>query len=245
MRLSQAWTVARHDMDLLRTKRGVLYGIIAFPVAIGVGFPLLVGQMILTRNTPDPGLWLPGLIDSFAFWFVIGAAILPSSIASYSVVGEKISKSLEPLLATPTTDGEILLGKVLAGFLPTVLAMGAGSVIFQALVDVETRGALGHLYYPNWGMAVILLVAMPLTALLATEASVVVSSQVTDLRSAHQYSVLVSLPFIFVYIAAEISIGLTVANLLYLSAGVGGASLALFFASVRLFDRDEILTRWK
>ena len=245
MRLSQAWTVARHDMELLRTKRGVLYGIIGFPVAISLGFPLLVGEMILPRDPTAPGLWLPGLIDSFGFWFVIGAVILPSSIASYSVVGEKISKSLEPLLATPTSDGEILLGKVLAAFIPTVLAMAGGSLLFQGLMDAVTRGALGYLYYPNWGMTTTLLIAMPITALLATEASVVVSSQVTDLRAAHQYSALLSLPFIFIYVAAEVSLGLTVTNLLYLSAGVAGAAVVLFFVSVRLFRRDEILTRWK
>ncbi len=36
-------------------------------------------------------------MNAFSFWFVIGAAFLPVTIASYSLVGEKVQKSLEPL----------------------------------------------------------------------------------------------------------------------------------------------------
>jgi ABC-2 type transport system permease protein len=245
MRFSQAWTIARHDMGLFRQKRGILVGLIALPVGVGLGFPALVGLYIVPKATMDASAWLPGLIDAFSFWFVIGAASIPTTIASYSIVGEKVSKSLEPLLSTPTTDGEILVGKGLAAFVPTVFAMWAGSVLFQALIDLETRGVLGYLYFPNWGMAVMLFVLMPLTALLAIEASVVISSHVTDIRSAQQYAGLILLPLIFLYIAAEIGLTLNTVTLLYLAAGFAVVVLALFVASLRTFHREEILTRWK
>ena len=245
MRLSQAWVVARHDMGLFRQKRGVLIGLIAFPVGVGLGFPLLVGEFIVPRAGGHAAELLPGLIDAFSLWFVIGAASLPTSIASYSIVGEKVSKSLEPLLSTPTTDGEILLGKGLAAFVPTVLAMWTGSVIFQALMDLVTRDALGYLYYPNLPMAVTLFAAMPLAALLAIEAAVLISSRVTDVRSAQQYAGIIFLPFVFLYVAAEITLSLNATYLLYVSGGLAAVVLALFFASTRTFHRDEILTRWK
>jgi ABC-2 type transport system permease protein len=54
---------------------------------------------------------LPEVINAFLFFFIIGAVSLPVGIAAYSVVGEKVEKSLEPLLTTPLTDGEILMGK--------------------------------------------------------------------------------------------------------------------------------------
>ena len=247
MRLSQAWIVARHDMGLFRQKRGILLGLIVFPIAVGVGFPLLVGQYILPRSmgAGDANLWLPSLIDAFSFWFVIGSATIPTSIASYSIVGEKVSKSLEPLLSTPTTDGEILLGKGLAAWLPTLGAMWTGSLLFQGFMDLETHAALGYLYYPNAAMLVIELVAMPLAALLAIQASVVISSQVTDVRSAQQYAGLIFIPFIFLYIASEVAITLDATNLLYISAGLAVADGALFVTCLRTFHRDEILTRWK
>ncbi len=162
MRLSQAWIVASHDLTLFRHRRGLFYGLIVFPLAVAVGFPF-VTQYILRRagSEPFPPALLGGLIDSFSFFFIIAAASLPAAIAAYSIVGEKIEKSLEPLLSTPTTDGEILFGKALAAFLPTIAAIWAGSAIFMVLMDRVTEPTLGHLYYPNWGIAVILLALAP------------------------------------------------------------------------------------
>ena len=39
---------------------------------------------------------------------MIYTGALPANLASYSMVGEKVERSLEPLLATPASDGEIL-----------------------------------------------------------------------------------------------------------------------------------------
>ena len=54
-------------------------------------------------DVPLPRTWWD-LLDSFSFFFVIIATIIPTAISSYSIVGEKVEKSLEPLLATPATD---------------------------------------------------------------------------------------------------------------------------------------------
>lgn len=62
--------------------------------------------------------------------FIIGAGILPTGIASYAIVGEKIEKSLEPLLATPASDGDVLMGKSLAALIPAI------STTFIAAVDM-------------------------------------------------------------------------------------------------------------
>jgi ABC-2 type transport system permease protein len=244
MRLSQAWIVARHDMHLIRKKRGILAGLIGFPIGVGIGFPALVG-LILSQTSGDASAWLPIYLNAFSFWFVIGAASIPTTVAAYSIVGEKVSKSLEPLLSTPTTDAEILVGKGLAAFVPTVLGMWGGAALFQVLIDLETRGPLGYLYYPNWAMAVILFVLMPIVAVLAIEASVIISSHVTDVRSAQQYSAIIFLPLIFIYVASEVVLTLNLVNLLYIAGGFAVVSLVLYVISVRTFHRDEILTRWK
>ncbi len=245
MRLSQAWVVARHELRQLRQRRGILVGLIAFPVGVGLGFPALVDLQLVPHGGPDPGSWAPMYLNAFAFWFVIGAASLPTTIASYSIVGEKVSKSLEPLLATPTTDGEILLGKALGALLPTLFAMWLGAALYQGLIDVGTVGAFGYLYYPNWQMAVELFVAAPLVALVAIEASVIISSRVTDFRSAQQYASVLLLPMIIIYVAAEIVLPLNAVNLLLLSGIFALVALALYRVSLRAFRRDEILTRWK
>jgi len=41
----------------------------------------------------------------------------------------KLDRSLEPLLATPVNDGELLLGRALAAFIPSLLATYLGAAI--------------------------------------------------------------------------------------------------------------------
>jgi ABC-2 type transport system permease protein len=246
MRLSQAWIIARHDMGLFRQKRGILYALVGFPLGVAIGFPLLVEYIIGRASGTGLGSYLPVLIDAFSFWFVIAAGMLPTAIAAYGIVGEKVERSLEPLLSTPTTDEEILLGKVLAAFLPTILAIWTSSMLYQGLVDWVSRGALGYLYFPNWEMAVILFVLTPLACLYAVEFSVLVSSRVTDVRSSQQYAGIIFVPLIFVYLAGEIgSFTLDTTHLLYISAVLAAVVLSLFALSKRIFHREEILTRWK
>jgi ABC-type Na+ efflux pump permease subunit len=245
MRFSQAWIIARHDMGIFRHRWGVMGPLIGLPLGVAIGFPLLVDYIVATNAGSGFDTYLPQLINAFSFWFVIGAAILPTAIAAYSIVGEKVEKSLEPLLSTPTTDGEILLGKTLAAFVPTILVIWAASVLFQGLIDGATRGALGYLFYPNWAMFVILFALAPLVCLYAIEFSVLVSSRVTDARSAQQYASVTFVPLIFLYVAGEIGFSLNTTNLLYISGIFAVLVLVLFQVSRRVFHRDEILTRWK
>ncbi len=245
MRFSQAWLIARHDIGIFRHRSGVMGPLIGLPLFVGIGFPVLVDYIVRSNGTAGLGTYLPGLIDAFSFWFVIGAATLPTAIAAYAIVGEKVEKSLEPLLSTPTTDGEILLGKTLAAFVPTVLAIWAGSALFQGLIDAATRGALGYLLYPNGEMVVILFALVPLVSLYAIELCVLVSSRVTDARSAQQYASITFVPLIFLYVAGEIGFTLDTTHLLYIAAGFVVLVLALFQVSRRTFHREEILTQWK
>jgi ABC-2 type transport system permease protein len=94
-------------------------------------------------------------------------------------------------------------------------------------------------------MAVVLLLAMPLAALVAVEASVVISSRATDVRAAQQYAGALILPFFLLYIAGELGLSLDAGHLLLVSAALGVVALGLYFASLRAFRREEILTRWK
>jgi ABC-2 type transport system permease protein len=245
MRFSQAWTVTRHDLALLRKRRSILYTLVILPIGIGVGFPLLV-RYILQSSPHIPAATLTALIDAFGFWFVIGGVSLPTAIAAYSIVGEKVEKSLEPLLATPTTDGEILLGKVLAAFVPTMIALWGGAALYMALIDRITAGHLGYLYYPNLEIVLLVFVLAPVTAILAIEVSVAVSSRVADVRTAQQIGGVLFLPFILLYVAVEVNaFPLDPPHVLLLAGILSLAALGLFSVIRKLFAREEILTRWK
>jgi ABC-2 type transport system permease protein len=245
LRLSKAWVVASKEFSVFRTKKSVVYGTILFPLVVSIGLPLVI-EFAGRRSGGIPAAVLPGVVNSLGFFFIIGAAVLPTGIASFSLVGEKIGKSLEPLLATPTSDGEILLGKSLAAFLPPIVAIYIGAAIFMALIDRLTYDTLGYLYYPNWSEGVVLLLVAPLVALLSVEFCIVTSARVNDVRSVQQLGALVTLPFAGIYVGSEIGIlTLDVPTLLYISAVLLVVDLVLFRVSTAVFRREEILTKWK
>ncbi len=245
MSLRHAWIIAKKDLKSILRRRTVLYTTVAFPLIIAVLLPLVI-EFSGRRSGGFPAAALPGYLDAFAFLFVIIPAIIPTPIASYSIVGEKVEKSLEPLLATPVADGDILLGKSIAAFLPAMLGTFAGAAVFMTLMDLVTADKLGYLYFPNWRIGVILLILAPLAALLSIEVSVLASSKVSDVRAAAQLGGLAFLPFIGIYIAGEIgAITLDTNGLLTIAAVMAPLGLVLFFVSKATFQREQILTRWK
>jgi ABC-2 type transport system permease protein len=243
MRFSKAWIIASRDFKIFRRKKNILYAIILWPCIIAVLFPLVVEYSVAKGI---PVATLPRLLNAFAFWLVIGAASLPTGIASYSIVGEKVEKSLEPLLATPITDGEILLGKSIAAFLPAIGAIYTGAAVFMGLIDELTFGKLGYFYFPSGGTVVLLMILVPVAAILSIELMVIASARVNDVRTASSLGGVMFMPFLGIYIACEIGlINLNTNGLLIISAILLALDVALFYVSIATFRREEILTKWK
>jgi ABC-2 type transport system permease protein len=243
MRLSKAWIVASKDFQTFTKRKSIVYTIVSFETLISVALPLVI-RFIASK--PGRVAVLPTFIDAFSFWFVIGAAVLPVSIASYSLIGEKVQKSLEPLLATPTTDEEILAGKSLAAFLPAIGSTCVGAVIFMVLVDIFTSGLLKYLYFPNWDIAIILLLLAPLACILAVGYNVLVSSRVSDVRTAQQLGAVIVVPFAAVYFLTEFGVlTLTTSNYLIMAAALAALDVIVFYLVRATFQREEILTKWK
>jgi ABC-2 type transport system permease protein len=245
MRLLKVWTIASKDLLIFRTKRSILYSLVFFQAFISVGLPLII-ELLIRREGNHISEMLPRLIDSFSFWFVNAAAIIPVSIASYSIVGEKIEKSLEPILATPVTDGEILMGKSLAAFIPSIISILTGGMIFMVLVNIFSHKTLTYIYLPNWNIAVILVILAPLACIMSIGFNVLISSRMNDVRSAQQVGFLILIPFGIIFLLSEINvISLTVNNLLIISLFVFIIDIVLFYLVRTTFRRDEILTKWQ
>ena len=244
MRLSKAWIIAAKDLRIFRRNKNVLRSVILFPLIVSIGLPLVI-HFAGARHGGFQASTLTHLLNAFSFFFIIGAVYLPTAIASYSLVGEKVEKSLEPLLATPITDGELLLGKSIAAFFPPIAAIYIGAAVFMALSNQFTHQTLGYSYFPNWTMGTILLLVAPLSAILSVEASVIISARVSDARAAQLFAGLIALPYLAIYVATEIgSLSLDTANLLIISAVILLVDVILFFVSTKTFQREEILTKW-
>jgi ABC-2 type transport system permease protein len=245
MRLSKVWAIASKDFKTYRKKRFILQSIIIFALLVSIGLPLIIEFIILRAKNP-PSAVLPAYINAFSFWFVIGPAAIPISIASYSLVGEKVQKSLEPLLAAPVTDSEILAGKSIAAFLPSIASTYIGAVAFMFLIDLFTFSPLKYLYFPNWNIGVMLLLLAPLSCIFSICINVLISSRSNDVRAAQQLGIFIIIPFAIVYFMSEFKfISLTITTLLIMAAVLFVLDIIVFYIAKTTFKREEILTKWR
>jgi ABC-type Na+ efflux pump, permease component len=186
------------------------------------------------------------LISEFMMLFMLLPVAIPVTIAAYSIVGEKTTRSLEPLLATPITTMELLAGKSLAAVVPGVLATYGAFGVFAlgSWIMLANKILLTALLDLRWLLAVF--IVGPLIAVLAVTFALMVSSRVNDPRVAEQISMVVILPVLAGFFGQVA--GLFVLNsrlilivaivLLILDAG-------MLYLTTRVFQRELILTRWK
>jgi ABC-2 type transport system permease protein len=245
MRLSKSWIIASKDFRVFLKKKNIIYSAFVIPLLAAIFLPVVIYYVELESGIAASVLTY--LLPALTFFFMILAGLIPTTIASYSIIGEKVEKSFERLLATPTTDSEILLGKGISSFLPPIGAILAGAGIYMVLMDLVTYGTLGYYFFPNWNAAIVFLLAVPLAAIMSVEWNVIVSSRVSDVRVAQQVGMLLILPFAGVYVAGEIGVvplGSTVV-LLTIAGILLVIDLLLLYVARATFRREEILTKWK
>jgi len=184
------------------------------------------------------------LFQQFLLLFLMAPIVGAVSLAAYAVVGEKQGRTLEPLLTTPISTSELLVAKVLAAFLPSIVIEAAGlAVYFLMVAAIASPGVLHALLTPR---AAVLIVALgPFAALAALQGTIAISSRVNDARSAQQIAVLLVMPLMAMFVG-QIAGGffLSSAMLALFSAALAGAWVILVLLSVALFERETILTRW-
>ena len=247
MRLSKSLDVASKDFEVYRRKKNIVYSTLVLPFMVSVLLPFVI-RYVIERNASLPaGVVLPPLLASFSFFYMVLSGIVPATIAAYSIVGEKVEKSFEPLLATPMTDAEILVGKGIAAFVPSFVVILIATTVFMTLMNVVTAPVLGYAFYPNLGAAVVFYLMVPLAMVMSVEWNVIVSSRVSDVRIATQVGVLLILPFAGVYVGGELGIIPLddIATLLTIAGVLALLDIVLLYVAKKTFQREEILTRWK
>jgi ABC-2 type transport system permease protein len=183
--------------------------------------------------------------DQYMFYLLLIPMALPVYVAAYSIIGEKETRSLEPLLATPITTAELLVGKIIAAVSPAViLAWLSFAAVACGMYFIASRIVFTQLVRPVWTLGMLLL--SPLFALLSTSSGVIASSRINDPRAAQQVTAIFIVPLIGLSIAVLAGkIFLNVTVLLWATAVVALINLGVLWVAVRLFQRETILTRWK
>jgi len=200
----------------------------------------------LCGNLPATDCLQVYLLNQFMLIFMMMPLIIPTAIAAYSIVGEKTTHSLEPLLATPIKTTELLIAKGLAAALPGIAATWGCFIIFMILAPIVGARPAVILSLLNGSWLLAIFVIGPLMAILAVNFAVIVSSRVNDPRAAEQLSAVVILPVI-ITIFAQIA-GKIILNTAFMLIAIGVLTLVdigIIYLGARLFQRETILTKWK
>jgi ABC-2 type transport system permease protein len=260
----------RKEIAELSRNRGALLpvffvGLIstALPFFVAIAAPRLSGHPLsndadLVHSLTKASGELPGIerlseeaaVQAFIFSrFLVMTLLVPVTgaitFAGHSLVGEKLGRSLEPLLATPITTTELLLAKVGGALLPSLAIMALTTAIYLAGVAwLAEPGVVRALLSPK--TALLVLGLGPMTSALALQVGVLVSARVNDPRTAQQFGALFILPLTALFMAQMSGVFvLTLGMGLLIFAALFAAWLLLLLLGVKLFQREAILTRWK
>ena len=238
MNVNRVAAVVRKEVREFRRNRFVIGTMAVLP------FVFLITPMLTIFRIPDSasGPQVKAAVGVISLLMLIVPVVIPPVIAAYSVVGERDQGTLEPVLTAPIRASELLLGKAVAAFLPSV---GIAYAIYL-IVLVSVRFGAAHVvssvvFHPPQLLAQILFT--PLLALWAIWIGIGISTRASDVRVAQQLATVASLPllgftslisFQIIKPSVPIAIGLALALL--------AADIAAWRVVSHLFDRERLIT---
>ncbi|MDP8012008.1 MAG: ABC transporter permease subunit [Thermoplasmata archaeon] len=261
MNMKNVSIIYHKDLREIMTLRTVKYSMIIFPVLFLsiLLFILYFSYLNLGSSSNIPDYFnntlkaVPYSSNGKIFYYLsmnylIFLSIVPlslaSTISSYSVVGEKQQKTIEPILATPIDDREFFLGKLLAPLFPTLgitYVVIAIYSIFSDLISIH----FNYIIYPNISWAIVVFLFIPFSTILMVLLTLLFSSKAVDPRSSQQFSAIILIPILVVFFLSMLIYSIESILLLLLTAIVIIGDFLLFRITVKIFDRETIVTRWK
>ena len=227
--------IFRKELREYRRNGNIISAMVVFPLIFLIQ-PLIT---VLTETAAAAN----GLAHEHVLLYMLAIpALVPTALASYSVVGERQQGTLEPVLATPIRREEFLLGKALAAFVPSLAISYAVLVLFLACVELFAHPGIA----PALLRAPDLLAQLFFTPLLAAWSiwiGIAISARCSDIRVAGQLSLLASLPSVAVTTLLAL-------NVIHATLGLalGGAALLLVLDTLGwritsvTFDRERLIT---
>jgi ABC-2 type transport system permease protein len=190
MRFSATRVRAIYQKELREYRRNRL--IVVTMVILPVVFVAVPIVLIFTAPHAETTSQLDISIGTELLLMLVIPAVIPSTLASYSVVGERVQGTLEPVLTTPIRSEEFAVGKGLAVLIPTLVI---SYVVFAAYL------ACALFAHPSVTSAVfgsshllILLLFTPLLASWSIWAGIAISTRTTDVRVAQSLGTFASFP---------------------------------------------------
>lgn len=159
-------------------------------------------------------------------------------IALETFVGEKERKSLEPLLATPLTDAQLYLGKMVAVLVPPLLAAYLGMTVYMVGLYFNVG------WLPTWQLLSQTVLLTTVQGVIMVSAAVVISSQTTSVRAANLLASFIIVPMALLIQgeAAALFWGNHI-GLWWLILALAITAVVLVRMGLHLFKREELMGR--
>ena len=265
MRIDKALIVFRKDWLEIRRNWEILLPMLLVPLMFSIVLPSIITAVPgnanststknFTQNLPDNiKQEISGLDSShsiayvmlvllFAPLFLIIPLMTSSVISADSFAGEKERKTTEALLATPLTDSELFIGKVLVAFLPSMAVTIFSFAVYSGITDFVFLGT-GKMPLPNLSWIMMIFMLAPALSLMGIGISVLVSSKVKGFREAQQVSALTVIPVLalmFSQISGLLFLGPSL--IILLSLAVFAAAVIILRIGIGIFNRESLLER--
>jgi ABC-2 type transport system permease protein len=128
--------------------------------------------------------------------FLILPFMVASVIAADSFAGERERNTLEALLYSPISDGELFLAKTLVAWLPSLLATVIGFATYTIVLNAAAWPVMHRVFFPNAMWIVLIGWAAPAVAALGLAGIVLVSLRVKTVQEAMQIGGVLVIPIV-------------------------------------------------
>jgi len=229
-------SVVRKELRDYRRNRSIVVAMVVLP-AIFLIQPTLSVFLGTASPSTDKYFSLPVLL------LLLIPVIMPSTLAAYSVVGEREQGTLEPLLTTPIQRQEFILGKAAAVMIPTVVLSYTVFGLFLAVVELFANAAVASAVFHQGPILLALVLFTPLLAGWAIVVGMAVSVRANEVRVAQQLGTLASFPPLGVVVLLGIgAIHPTFSVALECAVGLLVADVQALRLVSRMFDRERLVT---
>ncbi len=258
--IDKAFAVAVKDIKEVFSSFSIYGPMIGMPLLFAVALPFLTVYVtihaapVLASELTKAHVTLPGagnvtelLFMEFFAVNILGPIFLTmpiltaAVIAADSLAGEKERKTSEALLSMPITSSELLLGKILASFIPTILLTLLVFLVYGVSTNFFAYQAFQTYILPTpaWLM---MIATIPFLALAPIALIVFVSGHVKGIKEAQQISTLLVLPVLIMPFISELgAIDLSVQFFTYMIIFLIAVDSIIMYISIRTFRKESML----
>jgi ABC-type Na+ efflux pump permease subunit len=231
--------VVRKELRDFRRKRSIVVTMCILPM-------LFLVEPVVTIFLVTPSTTGAALQKSFILpllYLLLIPTIMPSTLAAYSVVGEREQGTLEPLLTTPIRQQEFLLGKATSVMIPTLALSYAVFALFLGATRLFANSVVASAVFHDGPDILALFLLAPLLAGWSIVVGMAVSVRASEARVAQQLATLASFPPVVVIILLAVGVvSPTFLVALAFAAGLLVVDALLLRFVARMFDRERLVT---